>query len=221
VATEDMARAVVGIVGPHDSFCTATVIAQDLLLTAGHCVQPGISYRAQFKDTNGVRQFSDVTAMDRPPQFKAGPPGTPISADLGLVKVAQSLPANVGIAAIGLAKDPVWPGDRFVVIGGGITLRGLHETGVNRMATLVAMGPYLPLQVRLIDSSGRDMGACLGDSGAPVFQTQPDGAKVVAVVSWAAGPNNTKGCGGLTGATPLSPYRTWLEGTISRLENGR
>jgi secreted trypsin-like serine protease len=70
----------------------------------------------------------------------------------------------------------------------------------------------------LIDSSGKDIGACSGDSGSPVFETKNEGAKVIGVVSWAAGPYNTKGCGGLTGATPLAPYRAWIEETIKKLD---
>jgi secreted trypsin-like serine protease len=105
------------------------------------------------------------------------------------------------------------------VIGGGITLKGLHETGINRVAVLVATGPYTDLQIRLIDTSGQQttIGACGGDSGSPVFQTKSDGTKVIGVVSWSAGPNKTKGCGGITGATPLSPYRQWIEETVTKL----
>jgi hypothetical protein len=29
-------------------------------------------------------------------------------------------------------------------------------------------------------------------------------------VSWSTGPNNTDGCGGLTGVTPLGNYRAWI-----------
>ena len=216
VATDEVARAVVGIVGPHNSFCTATAIASEMLLTAGHCVQPGVSYRVQFKDNNGLHQYSEIVDMDRPPQFSELAPGSRPSGDLALVRVGEPFPAQIGIAILGLTQPPIWPGDRVIVIGGGIPFRGLHETGVNREATLVATGPYAPLQMWLTDASGRFKGACLGDSGAPVFQVQPEGAKVVGVVGWAIGPNKTKGCGGMTGATPLSPYRAWIEGTMGR-----
>ena len=219
VATQAIARSVVGLVGPRNLFCTATVITRELLLTAGHCVQPGASYRAQFKDADGVRQFREVATIERPPQFKAGPSGITTSADLGLVKVMQPFPPNIASAAVGLASPPVWPGDSFLVIGGGIPFRGLHETGINRSAILAATGPYMPLQLLLIDASGKDIGACLGDSGSPVFETKNEGAKVIGVVSWAEGPHNTKGCGGLTGATPLAPYRAWIEDTIRHLDS--
>jgi hypothetical protein len=218
VATANIARSVVGLVGPHGSFCTATAINRDLLLTAGHCVQPGLSYRVQFKNADGVRQFSEVAAIERPEQFKAGQPGIIPSADLGLIKVVQPLPPNIGRAVLGVASPPVWPGDLVLVIGGGIPFRGLRETGINRSALLVATGPYRPLQMRLMDPLGKDIGACAGDSGSPVFEIKNEGAKVIGVVSWAEGPDNAKGCGGVTGATPLAPYREWIEGTIKRLD---
>ncbi len=217
LATDELARAVVGIVGPHNSFCTATAIAPEMLLTAGHCVQPGMSYRVQFKQNDGLRQYSDVVATERPPQFVALVPGRDPSADLALVKIGEPFPTQVGIATLGLTMPPAWPGDRFTVIGGGVSLLGLHETGVNREVILVTTAPYAPLHLWLTDASGKSMGACSGDSGGPVFQVQQSGAKVIGVVGWAGGPNKTKGCGGVTGATPLAPYRTWIEATMAKL----
>src|SRR5450631_3647854 len=41
-AADDLAHSVVGIVGSRNSFCTATAIAHNLLLTAAHCVQQGV-----------------------------------------------------------------------------------------------------------------------------------------------------------------------------------
>ena len=217
LASDDLARAVVGIVGPKHSFCTATAIASNLVLTAGHCLQPGSNYKVQYKGTNGLRKSFDVVDWERPPQFIMRP-SEPI-ADLALLRVADPLPTDIGVAVLGLQQLSVWPGDRFTVIGGGVALKGLHETGFNRVANFVATGPYTNLQIRLIDPSGKriTVGACAGDSGSPVFQTQPDGTKVIGVVSWAAGPNKTKGCGGITGVTPLSPYRQWIEETASKL----
>jgi Trypsin len=217
LATGDIARSVVGIVGPHGFFCTATAIAHNIVLTAGHCARPGADYKVQYKDNNGLRAFFDIIDWERPPQFliRSAPP--PI-ADLALLKLATPLPADIGVAILELHQRPIWPGDRFTVIGGGVAIKGLHETGTNRVATLAATGPYSALQIRLVDSSGKPitMGACFGDSGSPVFETT-DGAKVIGVVSWASSPTKSKGCGGTTGATLLSPYRQWIEETVIKL----
>lgn len=220
LASGDLARPVVGIVGERGSFCTATAIARDVLLTAGHCMQPGATYKVQYEDKDGSRRFSDIVDWKRPSQFivmTAGP-----VADLALLKIAKPLPADIGVAALDLRHPPIWPGDRFTVVGEGITLPGLRETGVNRVATLVATAPFTNQQFRLIDASGsrNTKGACAGDSGAPVFQEHSNGTEVVVgVVSWATGPNNTKGCGGITGATLLSAYRRWIEKTANDLKH--
>jgi secreted trypsin-like serine protease len=73
------------------------------------------------------------------------------------------------------------------------------------------------LQIRLADpSTGGEapgIGACTGDSGAPVFE----GTALTGVVSWSTGPNMTAGCGGLTGVTPISLYRGWIVDTAGKL----
>ena len=76
------------------------------------------------------------------------------------------------------------------------------------------------MQIRLVDPLGQGtkpgLGACTGDSGAPVFEDQQGIATIVGVVSWSTGPNNSAGCGGLTGVTPLTLYRDWIAQTASK-----
>ena len=40
------------------------------------------------------------------------------------------------------------------MIGGGIDADELHETGINRVATFIAAGPYTDRQIRLVAPSG-------------------------------------------------------------------
>ena len=63
------------------------------------------------------------------------------------------------------------------------------------------------------------LGACTGDSGAPVFRTAGGRPAIVGVVSWATGPANSAGCGGLTGVTPLTRYRDWVTESAKILGN--
>lgn len=220
LASGDLGRSVVGLVGSRRTFCTATVIARDLILTAGHCMQPGNRYQVQYDDPEGSRKFSDIVKWERPPQFFEL--NASAVADIALLKVAKPLPTDIGVATLDLRHPPIWPGDRFIVVGEGIALPGLRETGFNRVAALVATAPFTERQIRLVDASGSTTtkGACAGDSGSPVFQARTDGTMVVVgVVNLANGPNNTKGCGGITGATLLSPYRQWIEATENSLEH--
>jgi hypothetical protein len=115
----------------------------------------------------------------------------------------------------------VAPGDAFTVVGLGVAVRGDGKSGgTARGATLIATGRPGNLQVRLVDAAtGGDkegLGACTGDSGAPVFGA--DGS-VIGLVSWSTGPRNSAGCGGLTGVTPLALYRSWITDSAKLLGN--
>jgi secreted trypsin-like serine protease len=101
------------------------------------------------------------------------------------------------------------------VAGIGVTRRGDGKSGGTiRSASLAATGQPGRLQIRLVDpvsnNAREGLGACTGDSGAPVFQEQNGRAVLIGVVSWSTGANDTAGCGGLTGVTPLTLYRDWI-----------
>jgi secreted trypsin-like serine protease len=79
------------------------------------------------------------------------------------------------------------------------------------------------LQIRLVDPATKGvsagLGACTGDSGAPVFRSLAGRFTLVGVVTWATGPGNSAGCGGLTGVTPLTLYGEWITQTAKKLGN--
>jgi secreted trypsin-like serine protease len=107
-----------------------------------------------------------------------------------------------------------------MVAGLGVAVRGDGKSGgTARAASLIATGRPGSLQIRLVDASTmgerEGLGACTGDSGAPVFA---NGA-IIGVVSWSTGPRNSAGCGGLTGVTPLALYRFWITDSAKLLGN--
>jgi hypothetical protein len=212
-----LGRHAVMIVGSRGNFCTGTAIARDLVLTAAHCVLPGADYKVYELDAERRPVFRDVAGIARHPQFSLQ---TLLShratADLALVKTAEPLPARYIPAQFGDA-GAVMPGDSFLVTGFGLATRADPATGgALRRAALVATGKPGNVQIRLTDPGARNdrggLGACTGDSGAPVFDARAVSAvpMVIGVVSWSTGPGNSAGCGGLTGVTPLALYRRWI-----------
>ncbi len=217
------ARHVVLLVGSRGTTCTGVAIARDLVLTAGHCVLPGADYKLMEFDAARNPTLRDVATIMRHPQFDlAALLAHRATADVALLKLATPLPGSFAPAPLAAADRTVAVGDPFVVAGYGLATRGDGRSGGTvRTATLVATGQPGTLQLRLFDPKTKGetagLGACTGDSGAPVFEARGDRLAVIGVVSWSTGPMLSAGCGGLTGVTPLARYRPWIVETAGKL----
>jgi hypothetical protein len=142
------------------------------------------------------------------------------TADVALLQLAASPKGKMPVA-LGLPEIPINVGSRFTIAGIGVTVRGDGKSGgIVRVAGLVATGKPGTLQIRLVDpvSQGtrKGLGACTGDSGAPVFEDKQNGPVIIGLVSWSTGPNGSAGCGGMTGVTPLTLYRDWILQTAQK-----
>jgi secreted trypsin-like serine protease len=215
------AHSAVTIVGSRGNFCTGAYIARDLVLTAAHCVLPGADYKLVAYDAQHQPSLRDTARIERHPQFNIDNYNKArVTADVALIKLPA--PANVTPVPLSGERLSVQPGDRFIVSGLGVTVPGDGKSGGTlRQATLAATGRPGNLQIRLMDPATKNeragLGACTGDSGAPVFRENAGRYVVVGVVSWSTGPNNSGGCGGLTGVTPLQLYHPWIVETARKL----
>lgn len=211
----DHARSVVMIAGSRGNSCTGALIARDLVLTAAHCVPPGAEYKLVTFDADRRPLLRDTVRVERHPQFSQQAfDNHRATADVALIKLAAPVAGAAPVALFG-GKLSVAPGDMFVVVGYGLTRQNDGRSGGTlRTARLIATGRPGNLQIRLFDPATRNaqagLGACTGDSGAPVFVGDNGRLSVIGVVSWSTGAGNSEGCGGLTGVTPLSLYRPWL-----------
>lgn len=220
-------RHAVLIVGSRGNSCTGVAIAHDLVLTGAHCVMPGADYKLVEFDRNHMPTLKDVASVARHPQFDLRTMlAHRATADVALIKLAQALPSRITAAALAAADRVPAVGQRLVVAGYGVTVVGDGRTGgTARVATLAVTGRPGTLQIRLVDPATlgerAGLGACTGDSGAPVFESAraPAGESfvVIGVVSWATGAGAASGCGGLTGVTPLGLYRDWILDTARKL----
>jgi hypothetical protein len=211
---ENISRAVVTVIGSRGTFCTGSLIAQDLVLTAAHCVLPGADYKVILPGQTPLRLL-DVKRIASHQFNVASILAHRASADVALLQLASPLPPSKASAPLGAPVIPILLGARFTIAGVGVTKRGDGKSGGTiRAADLAVTGKPGTLQIRLADplttNTSDGLGACTGDSGAPVFETQGGRAVIVGVVSWSTGANNTEGCGGLTGVTPLTLYREWI-----------
>ncbi|MEH2494596.1 secreted trypsin-like serine protease [Bradyrhizobium sp. AZCC 1678] len=220
-STEGVAHSVVTIVGSRGNFCTGALIAPKLVLSAAHCVQPGADYKIVEYGADRQPSLQDVKTVAIHPGFNMqAMQAHRATADVALLHLAAA-PKGKTPAALGLPDIPINVGSRFTIAGIGVTVRGDGKSGGTiRLAGLVATGKPGTLQIRLVDpvSQGtrEGLGACTGDSGAPVFEDKQGGPLIVGVVSWSTGPNGSAGCGGMTGVTPLTLYRDWIVQTAQK-----
>jgi hypothetical protein len=214
-------RPEVMILGSGGTFCSGVAIASDLVLTAGHCVMPGAIYKRVELDENGKPTLKDSVAVVQHPKFDIKSLfAHRATADFGLIKLKDPMAATP--VPLALPRQRIAPGETFIVHGYGRSVRGDRNSAATlRAARLIATGHPGSLQLRLIDPATADkkpgLGGCTGDSGSPVYLEDAGRLALIGVVSWATGPNNTDGCGGLTGVTPIEIYRDWIVETARKL----
>jgi secreted trypsin-like serine protease len=215
ISSDGIARSIVTIVGSRGNFCSGALIAPRLVLTVGHCVQPGADYRIVEYAADGKPSLQTIRRVAVHPGFNMQTMlAHRATADVALLEL-EAAPANKTPSVLGLPLLPISPGGKFTIAGVGVTIPGDGKSsGKIRTATLVATGRPGTLQIRLVDPIGQGgqagLGACTGDSGGPVYEDQHEGAVMIGVISWSTGPNGSAGCGGLTGVTPLTLYRDWV-----------
>jgi secreted trypsin-like serine protease len=215
-ATGFPARTIVMVVDARGDLCTGTALRPDLILTAAHCVTRPAVYRVKVFQSG---QEIGVRSIVVHPQFNLESyANAHATADLALVKITTPLPEIV-TPATPAASRRVAVGENLVIAGFGVTAPGTARgLGLPRMATLAVTGKPGSLQIRLVDPSTNNsragLGACTGDSGAPVLERS---GTLIGVVSWSTGPQETEGCGGFTGVTPLLLYRNWIVETAKKL----
>jgi hypothetical protein len=215
-------NAAVMIVGSRGNSCTGIAVARDLVLTAAHCVPPGADYKLVEFDAQRQPRLRDTQSIARHPQFSQKTfDAHRATADVALIKFAAPVGGGAPASVHG-ERLKIAPGDRLTIHGYGLTRMGDGKSGGTlRSVSLTVTGQPGNLQIRLMDGAARNerpgLGACTGDSGAPVLREIGGRMMVVGVVSWSTAAGNEAGCGGLTGVTPLSLYYPWIADTARKL----
>ena len=178
------------------------------VLTAAHCVPQGADVRIHYREPEGAPVLVPVARVLRHPGYRADAiEKRERSIDLAVITLTQPLPDRFAAAPIG---DPgtVTAGTMFEVVGFGVTHEGDGKSsGQLREATLAARTPLSAVLLWAEDPDHRELGACTGDSGGPVFAAASD--VIVALTLWATGSGAAQ-CGAVTQALWLAPYRDWI-----------
>jgi hypothetical protein len=194
--------------GGGASFCTASVIAQDVVLTAAHCASDLSDTQVFYRGGQGRLVLSDVASIVVHPEFrpKIGRKHL-ISIDLALLHLAEPLPSTFKPVEL-TNSGTVATGQPLRIAGFGRADEHVSGTsGVLRAGILVASEPKSPVLVWLTDPNGTGLGGCTGDSGAPVLAI---GQPALVAVAIRANGINGHSCGATTEAVLIGPQMPWV-----------
>jgi MYXO-CTERM domain-containing protein len=195
--------------------CTATLIASDVVVTAGHCLEGDdygdYGFTLQSDLTERVSNVVPALITHQHPGFRLeGHEYQQIGQrnDVGIVILERPI---LGVPVERL-DSPVQERAAQLGVGTELTLCGYgrdswsvaRSAGMKRDAVIsVDFATHWELQ-----STADGAQPCRGDSGGPVFAEANDGRKLVGLVSRAAGESHQCDSGAIY--TRVSPYSRWI-----------
>mgnify|MGYP006272601567 CR=1 FL=1 len=195
-------------------FCSAVVITQHVLLTAGHCAAEPDDTVVFLRRANEADGFTPVASVAIHPLYRPQALQTrEKTVDLALIRLKAPLPSFYAPARLS-TRDTMAVGETFDLVGFGLTKENEGKTGGQlRVAKIATRQPLSKLLLWAEDPKQRGTGACTGDSGGGIFA--PSSHELIATTVWSAGNGKTH-CGSLTQGVLVSSQRDWIEQTLRK-----
>lgn len=219
-------RSLVKIVDGFDRICTGTLIAEDIVLTAAHCVNRGGDLEISFAADPKVKIMSqelrphedyNIAATGSVTKMKNGHLN-----DIGLILLSKPAPKSAVFASLpaaSISAETV----KVQAVGYGRTGGEEDDAGTLRAVNLKA-------QVRREDpkhfffDQTVGKGACMGDSGGPIFTYEEKQPVIVGVVNGADDVDLYFGypvgdlCRYTGVATQVGAHLAWIKKNIAALK---
>lgn len=191
------------------SICTATLIGEKTLLTAGHCLYTNAQATIVATNDPSVNESAQPKRY-RVVQTRVYPGFVPLTLrhDIALA-VLDSAP-GVAPKRLSSAKLEGLSGNWLRAVGYGTTDPRKASDGIKRTASLI-LGE---VKSSLFDLASPKAGICFGDSGGPAFFTFGDGhERLVGIHSYDATGDCQDGVD-----TRVDSYFEWISTELARLE---
>ncbi|KAJ3649457.1 hypothetical protein Zmor_021198 [Zophobas morio] len=197
-------------------FCGGSIISEEWILTAGHCVKEALSAQIVTGSLN-VHQgtISNTTNFITHEGFDFDT----VSNDIGLARLDPPLKFDENTAAISLSTQELGPDVDITISGWGYTsdtsediselLNYVELVTITNDECQDTYGVIRPEMICANSPSSQIRSSCSGDSGGPAVVNGTTNPVHVAIVSFVS----TKGCeAGLpSGYTRTAYYRDWIK----------
>ena len=219
--TENLAKSVVALVAQREdgqALCTGTILSEDTILTAAHCMDENpermlVVFNRTIKKVP-KDLIRNVTAFVQNPLWKK--PSAKGRGDLALVHFDGGLPAGYKPVTIGDATLPLTPGTEVLMMGYGVNQAETHKgAGVLRetKSSIIEQESATELV-----TDGTKSSVCFGDSGGPAFAEDADGNEVQWGVT-SSGKNEA--CNEASVHTNVIAYAKWIKSAAAKLSGGK
>nr|WP_249134828.1 S1 family peptidase [Bradyrhizobium sp. AUGA SZCCT0222] len=186
--------------------CSGVVLAQDIVLTAAHCVEGKSNLHIRGNTGGGYQTLapsalSAVIETIQHPLYRATESGSP---DLAIVKLEKPLPDR--FLPVVVNPRSLNEGDNLIAAGYG--QNSDRDTAAVLRMVLLRVSSAERDWVTLVRAGADASGARPGDSGGPVFAYR--GMHSVVALMVGARPDRTR-------AVALSAHYRWIRETIEKL----
>lgn len=225
-STVAIIASIVDAKGEEQQFvCTGSLIADNVVLTAGHCVpevkegEKAGMYVVFTTDLNKLsrEQVRNVNKVVVHPKYGQEAEDGSDANDIALIRFAGVKPAGYQLAKYLADESLLTEGATVTLAGYGLT-DGVNKTGDNllRKTDVEIIQHFGKTEVALDQSKGK--GACHGDSGGPAFLKGADGVEYVwGVTSRGIGKDGVDDCSLFSLYTKVKAHQAFVDGALATL----
>lgn len=195
--------------------CSGSVLAPNVVITAAHCVHQLGGVSVFYRLGGGVETLIHAQDIAIHPKFiKTIRLHDENSVDLALIRTINPMPTR---SVRRLASVPPKVGDIVEIMGFGRTTGAKGEE--KNIYAMDKIDDFRSLDLIITRQKGESFllqtdgnrGACIGDSGGPVYFQRRNAAVIVATQG-----KGEMMCGQNTMVVALAPYRDWIDSVLSR-----
>jgi hypothetical protein len=210
-ASDPLRESIVSLINVRaGALCTASIIADDILLTAAHCVESKPQdLRIHFGLKVDTKNMRPVDSLKINKTWSVRARMDKNTGDIAVIKFSGGLPAGYNPVKMAPSRLELKKSEPVILAGFGLS-NGENETGAGRLRVVevpIFDPKFSESEVMLDQTSGK--GACHGDSGGPGFINSGGIMYLWGVTSRGSG-NSQDDCAGYSIYTKSTFYLKWI-----------